>query len=219
MTLGELAMFFRKNLPETAKLKLAISELDAWPRRLFFTQCALRWVAPSPNIPDPETALLYVGMCLFEGTNLNEGRGTETPFRLVGAPWLDAASIAARISAELRPGCSLEAVTYTPKSIPGKARSPRYRDETCPGVHIMIEEPIGVRAFTLAVALLSAIRKQHPNEFAWNESFDVLAGTPDLRRDIERDVSTVEIIKRYAAALEAFDKDRPRRYEVLAQGG
>jgi len=212
MTLGEMALFFRRRYFGRKRFALLISEVDNWRRDLLFRDCALPWVAPSPNMPWPETALLYAGTCLFEGTNLNEGRGTATPFHVVGAPWLDAEAVVAAVTPEECPGCSLEATRYTPRSIPGKAASPRFRDTECGGVRITVEDPYAVRAFTTAVALLGAIRRIHRARFEWTPSFDVLAGSSDLRERIEAGDGALEIVAGYARALEAFDKTRPKKY-------
>jgi len=177
-----------------------------------FDECALPWTPPSPNIPTPETALLYAGLCLFEGVNLNEGRGTDTPFHLVGAPWLDAQAVVRRIPRRERSGCTLEATTYTPRSIPGKASRPRFLGEPCQGIRIAVHDPRRVRAFTLAVALLCAIRRRHPDRLEFTRSFDVLAGTPRLREMIEAGQSPRRIVDAFAPASKTFAEQRPRLY-------
>jgi uncharacterized protein YbbC (DUF1343 family)/CubicO group peptidase (beta-lactamase class C family) len=212
MTLGELATFFALTEFAGARPEIRVSAADGWPRAHHFRQCDLPWVAPSPNMPSPETALLYVGTCLFEGTNLNEGRGTDTPFAIIGAPWLDAKKIVKAIAPEDAPGCRLLPVEYTPRAIAGKASNPVYRDQKCEGVRIEIRDPHAVRAFTLATALLTAIRREHGRQFEWKDSFDVLAGSDDLRRRIESGQSAAEIVAAYAPALEALSRQRPRLY-------
>ncbi|HNV20205.1 MAG TPA: DUF1343 domain-containing protein [Candidatus Hydrogenedentes bacterium] len=213
MTMGELAVFFLREEFSKQKLNLSVQLLDSWRRDALFDECAYPWVAPSPNIPTPLTALVYVGTCLFEGTNLNEGRGTETPFHVVGAPWLDAEAVIGRILPEEMPGCSLSACRYTPRAIPGKASSPRYRDEECRGIRIHVNKPRDVRAFALALALLRAIRKQHPRQFEWGAFFDVLAGGEKVRTWLERDMPAADILAQFASPLDAFAASRPRRYE------
>ena len=212
MTFAEIAQFFKATVPELSNLSLEISELDGWPSTPLFAECSLPWTPPSPNIPTPETALMYSGTCLFEGTNLNEGRGTDTPFLLVGAPWLQATTVINELTAEEIPGCRLEATTYTPKAIPGKSNNPRYRDEVCQGIRIKIEKGPEVRAVTTTIALLRLIYRQHPNDFAWGKTFDLLAGGPGLRLAIESGQSTHEILQTYNADLQAFDQARPKRY-------
>ena len=158
---------------------------------------------------------MYVGTCLFEATNLNEGRGTDTPFHLVGAPWLDAGRVIATIPAGDREGCTLEEVQYVPKSIPGKASHPRHLGETCHGIRVHVTEPRRLRAFRLAVSLLVAIRGNHPREFKWNTAdfFDTLAGTSDLRLRIQREEPADAIVRTLESGLERFRTSAPRRYE------
>jgi uncharacterized protein YbbC (DUF1343 family)/CubicO group peptidase (beta-lactamase class C family) len=213
MTMGEIALFFQKGEFRATKLKVMVKTLDNWDRGKAFGQCSLPWVPPSPNIPTPETALLYVGMCLFEGTNLNEGRGTDTPFLVIGAPWLRPKSIIAEVPPEACAGLRLTSVVYTPKSIPGKASSPRYQDQSCPGVRIALRDSAEARPFTLALALLSAIRQVHPKDFEWKPFFDTLAGSPDLRQRLDGGEGALSIVESYEPALRAFDARRPKRYE------
>ena len=212
MTMGELALFFLREEFSRQKLVVYVNVLDSWRRDLLFEECAYPWTPPSPNIPTPLTALLYVGTCLFEGTNLNEGRGTETPFHVFGAPWLDAESIIGAIDPALSPGCRLSACVYTPRAIPGRASNPRYRDQACRGIRLHVENPHNVRAFTTTVALLGAIRQRHPNEFQWTRFFDVLAGGPALRTWIENGTPTADILARIRPELDAFAAALPRRY-------
>jgi len=214
MTLGEAALFLRETTPALRSLHLEVSTLDGWYRDRLFNECSLQWIPPSPNIPTPETALVYVGTCLFEGTNVNEGRGTDTPFLTVGAPWLDAEAVIQAINPEDRPGCSIEAVTYTPESLPGKATHPRYLGEQCAGLRVHLRDAHRVRAFTMAVAMLAAIRARHPSEFEWSPFFDVLAGGDALRKAIESGRSAREITLSCALELDRFDQRRPRLYHA-----
>jgi uncharacterized protein YbbC (DUF1343 family) len=212
MTMGELAKFFAQTLPNDKTASVQTYDVDGWLRPLRHDQCSLPWSPPSPNIPTSETALLYVGMCLFEGTNLNEGRGTETPFYILGAPWLDAEDIVAAIAPEDRPGCVLEAARYTPKSIQGKATSPQYMNEECKGIRVTVENPEQVRAFRMAVAILAAIWKRHPKKLELKKGFDVLAGGSDLREAIIAGRAAGEIVAGYESELTAFDAQRPKLY-------
>jgi uncharacterized protein YbbC (DUF1343 family) len=212
MTLGEAAAFFRGYFFGRKRFGLYIGDLDNWRREFLFDQCALPWVPPSPNIPTPETALLYAGMCLFEGTNLNEGRGTDIPFHVVGAPWLDPEAVlrAARGVEGLR----VQAVAYTPRSLPGRAARPRFQDEECGGVRIHVTHGQKARPFTLALELLDAIRRTHGADFAWRASwFDTLAGGATLRKDLEAGKPVPRILAGFEPGLAAFDTKRPKKYE------
>jgi uncharacterized protein YbbC (DUF1343 family) len=216
LTLGELALWFQRHDPKCQSVQLTVNWLDNWPPARLFSQCALPWVAPSPNLPTPDAALLYSGMCLFEGTNLNEGRGTDTPFGIVGAPWLNAQAVVDRVAPDECHGAELEAVYYVPKSIPGKAASPRYQDQTCQGIRVRVTQPDALRPFTLAVALMVALRETHPNEFTLDGSppFDLLAGGPDLRTRIEAGHRATEIVQGLSASLAAYEAERPRLYDI-----
>jgi uncharacterized protein YbbC (DUF1343 family) len=217
MTLGEAALFFLKTVFRGSRLQILIAPAGNWYRELQFRDCSLPWIPPSPNIPDPETALVYAGTCLFEGVNMNEGRGTETPFRRIGAPWLDAEAVLGRLPREACAGFRLETVTYTPQSLPGRAANPRYRDESCRGVFIHSEAPYAARPFTLAVALLQAIHEKHGDQLEWRNFFDTLAGGPRLRKQILRGISALEIAASFEAEHKRFEEIRPRRYETRAE--
>jgi uncharacterized protein YbbC (DUF1343 family)/CubicO group peptidase (beta-lactamase class C family) len=212
MTMGELAMYFVKHELRGPKPEVMVSTLGGWQRELYFDQCALPWIPPSPNIPSPNTALLYAGTCLVEGTNLNEGRGTEMPFEVMGAPWLNVDAVLEELEPANTLGCALEALTYEPKSIPGKASSPRFMNQTCRGIRIHVTNRSIFRPFHLALALIGGIRRRHPNEFTWEPIFDILAGGPALRQALEQGIPARDIVDSYEPALAAFDARRPKRY-------
>jgi uncharacterized protein YbbC (DUF1343 family)/CubicO group peptidase (beta-lactamase class C family) len=215
MTPGELALFFQKNMLRGKRLDLTVYELDGWSRNLFFDQCALPWVPTSPNIPTAETALAYAGMCLFEATNLNEGRGTETPFYIVGAPWLDAAAAVKALRKGEKAGFTITTGLYVPKAIPSKASDPRYKGKSCKGVFIKIDDPRTARPFELALALLRVINRLHPDKCPIDGSIDTLIGSPEVRKALASGGSVSAIIEHYAPALEQFDKTRPKLYGVV----
>lgn len=214
MTLGELAMFFKANAADCGLVELSVSEVNGWPRAFQAPQCALPWLAPSPNIPSFESALLYIGTCLFEGVNLNEGRGTETPFQVFGAPWLDAKKIVSKLSREDVAGCRLEVVAYTPLSIPGKSKTPIYQDQVCRGVQIHVESAAAARPFRLVYALLRAIHQRHADTLEWKPFFDTLAGGDGLRKAIQSGTSAESYLESLEGELESFEKARPKRYEA-----
>src|SRR5690606_25907909 len=103
-------------------------------------QCALPWVAPSPNMPDHATALLYVGQCLFEGVNMSEGRGTPLPFQVCGAPWLDPSKVLPRIPKSYTEGVVLSVADFTPRPIEGKSANPKFNGERCAGIRIEVTD-------------------------------------------------------------------------------
>ncbi len=216
MTLGELALYFKDVFFSKTKLSVTVLSAENWWRELQADVCALPWKAPSPNIPSAETALMYIGTCLFEGLNMNEGRGTDTPFLVCGAPWLDAEAVLADLSAQDAPGCDLKPVLYIPKSIPGKAANPKHQDKLCRGIRFQIVDWQAARPFTTAAALIGAIHKRH-DELAWAPFFDTLAGGPWLREQILSGQPAREIAAGLQAELAAFDAKRPQLYDSLSR--
>lgn len=212
LTMGEMALFLQKTEPALKKLKVSVLPLDGWARARYWDALDLVWTPPSPNMPDWETALLYVGTCLFEGINVNEGRGTETPFRCFGAPWIDAAAVIARVDPALARGAALAPIRYTPRSIPGKSAKPEYMDVACGGVSITITERDALRPFSLACGLLRALHEVHPRALAWKPNFDVLAGGAALREAISGGRDLVDYLASVQSGLAAFDRERPRLY-------
>jgi uncharacterized protein YbbC (DUF1343 family)/CubicO group peptidase (beta-lactamase class C family) len=213
MTLGELAVFFKATFGSCATVELTVSEIDSWPRAFMAPQCALPWVPPSPNIPTFESALLYIGTCLFEGVNMNEGRGTETPFQIFGAPWMDSEKIIRDLSHEDRAGCRLEPVEYTPRAIPGKSSNPTYQDQPCQGIRLHLDDPAAVRPFRLVYALLLAMQKHHKKQLEWKPFFDTLAGGDGVRNAIQSGTSSASYLKSIEADLLRFEEARPKRYQ------
>ncbi len=212
MTLGELAVYFKRTEFTSPRFSVLVKTMENWNRHRLYDECQLAWTPPSPNLPTAQTALAYVGMCLFEGTNLNEGRGTDRPFLVAGAPWLNAKRIVAAVRPEDRAGFELTTADYTPKSIPGKAANPRFQDERCEGIALRIVSPKDARPFRLTIALLSAIREEHKRKLEWLPFFDTLAGTEQLRAQIDAGTPAAQIVAGYEAALAQFDADRPKRY-------
>lgn len=216
MTLGELALYFEQTELSGSRLDLTVLTAENWWREIQFDDCAMPWAPPSPNIPTAEAALMYVGTCLFEGLNMNEGRGTESPFLLCGAPWLDAPQIIESLSPEERTGCTLQPTLYIPRSIPGKAANPKYKDLLCRGIRFSITDRYTVRPFKTTLALIRAIQQQH-RELEWTSFFDTLAGGTELREQLQAGRSAQEITDSISADLVAFDARKPRLYPTLTE--
>jgi len=217
MTIAEMAQFLDKTALAKSGLRLGMLELDNWPRELYFDALAYPWLPPSPNIPDVDTALAYVGTCLFEGVNVNEGRGTDAPFLRCGAPWLDASAVLDAVPRAALRGCALSSERYTPRAIPGKATAPIYRDEPCEGIRIAIENREEFRPFTLAYALLAAMHRRHRDKLEWKPFFDTLAGGPALRQAILGGMDASAYVESLTPALARFDATRPKLYRTSSE--
>jgi uncharacterized protein YbbC (DUF1343 family) len=183
MTIGELAQMFlgegwilpRGDLnhsgkpPQTPWAKLRIIRMQNWRHSLLFSETGLPWIAPSPNMTSLQAALLYPGVALLEATNFSEGRGTVRPFEVIGAPWLDPARLMAELQ-HVMPGIVLEATRFTPVAIPGKVMNPKFENQECPGLALAVTEPHRFETVKFGVALLCALHKIHPDEFAINQN-------------------------------------------------
>jgi uncharacterized protein YbbC (DUF1343 family) len=177
MTMGELAFFFNKECG--IGCDLSIVPLRGWKRSLFGDETGCPWVNPSPNIPGLDAALIYPGTCLFEGTNVSEGRGTTRPFELIGAPWLDAEALADRLNGLKLPGFIFRPAYFRPWAS-------KYAGELCRGIQPHIIDREIIRPVGMALALLEAVQEQ--GGFAWRPpegdkyAIDLLAGTDALRK-------------------------------------
>jgi uncharacterized protein YbbC (DUF1343 family) len=175
MTAGELAMMFNRHFGIGADL--AVIRMKGWRRRLWFADTGLQWIPPSPAMQTAEIALPYAGTCLFEGTNLSEGRGTSHPFRLVGAPWLSP-EVLGDVDSRWLAGFALSPQRFTPGDS-------KHAGTECSGLLVSTVEKQEADPIALAVGLLAAIAARHGNALEWDEKhFDALAGTSNLRTEI-----------------------------------
>ncbi|MFY3745875.1 exo-beta-N-acetylmuramidase NamZ domain-containing protein [Anaeromyxobacter sp. Red801] len=209
MTVGELALLFRAE--RRLDLELELVPCEGWRRGQRFRDTGLPWVFPSPNMPTPETALVYPGMCLLEGTNLSEGRGTTRPFELFGAPWLDGARLAADLARDRLPGVAFRPVSFVPTW-------DKHAGVRCHGVELHVTDPERFRPFRTGLACVVRARAQDPARFAWRTepyefvadvpAFDLLCGSGREREGIEAGASPAELARAFAPEERAFARRR-----------
>jgi uncharacterized protein YbbC (DUF1343 family) len=187
LTLGELASLWRAETRPDADVRVVLCE--GWRRDALWPDLGLRFVPTSPAITRFEAALLYPGICLFEATNLSVGRGSPLSFEAVGAPWLQATTLAARLVARDLPGLAPEPVRFTPSVGP-------HAGQSCEAVRMRVLDPHRVRPVAAGIALLSEIAALHRAELRWADyptaanptgagHLERLAGTAALRRALE----------------------------------
>jgi len=206
MTIAELARLFNTEYGIDANLH--IIPMTGWQRRDdAFSPDALPWVMPSPNIPTPDTALVYPGTGLLEGTNLSEGRGTTRPFEIIGAPFIDAQQLADTLNAQNLPGVRFRPVRFTPTFS-------KHAGQSCGGVQLHITDRQTFRPVRSGIALLLAVQRLYPQDFAFNPGnpafFDRLAGNRWLREAIEQQQPLAHIEARWQQELAEFEKLRQR---------
>ena len=202
MTPGELARLFVGEFG--IDVDLHVVPAQGWRRDMPFEETGLPWVAPSPNMPDVVSALHYPGTCLFEGTSLSVGRGTDRPFQQVGAPWLDGAALAERLNARAVPGVRFEAVVFTPES-PGDGK---FGGTSVEGVRFVALDA-AYDPTRAAVTALEEARRMSGDDWAWREAhFDRLAGTDHTRLALSAGRTAAEVVDGWAEQLEAFRRLR-----------
>lgn len=200
MTAGELARMFNEEgwLANKVRADLAVVPMKGWRRRMWYDQTGLRFIKPSPNMPDLETAAIYPGLCLLEGTNVSEGRGTNMPFRQFGAPWIDSELLAERLN-----NLNLPAMRFEPTRF--KPTSSKYKSRTCNGVRIITTDRERLEPFYSGVKIVSEIYRMYPDKFEWRIShFDRLCGTPKVRNAITSGASLQELRNSWNAELQEF---------------
>jgi len=204
MTAGELARLYLGEFGIQVDLK--VIPLDGWRREMAFGDTNLPWVPPSPNMPSVESALHYPGTCLFEGTNLSVGRGTDIAFQIIGAPWLNGDSLAAALARYEIPGVEIHAFRFTPKA-PGDGKFP---DQEIQGVRLISVSPDYDPTLT-ALALLLEARRMSGDRWEWRSAhFDRLAGTDRIRAGVEAGHDLDALRVGWDEALEAFLEMRDR---------
>ncbi len=211
MTVGELAQLFAAR--EGAAVRVVpVANLARDTR---WEDTGLRWRPPSPNIPTLETALLYPGFGLFEGVAVSEGRGTPTPFLVVGAPWVDPAAWLAQLGGPAGlPGMRLSPARFTPRRVRA-APNPRFADEESHGLRVEITDLAAFRPVRSGLQAIDAVRRSHSEDFRWRASgdgywLDLLLGTDRVRRGIDAGIPVSELMASEDAAVGEFLEERRR---------
>lgn len=209
MTAGEIALYLNEKYRLGAELHVV--KMRGWRREMRHGDTGLPWVLPSPNMPTPDTASVYAGMCLLEATNLSEGRGTTRPFEIVGAPFLDAEALARRLNALPIPGASFRPCSFQPTFH-------KWAGRTCHGVQVHVTDPDDYPSFLTGLLLIQAARQLAPRSFRWKPPpyeyelrkppIDILCGTDETRRAVESGGDLRRLEKKWEPALRRFRRER-----------
>lgn len=209
MTVGELALYFNSEF--NLGCRLEVLAMKGWKREMFYDDTGLPWIMPSPNMPTLDTALVYPGMCLLEGTNLSEGRGTTRPFELSGAPWVDPKALMEKLKSARLPGVVFRHAFFIPTFH-------KWSGKLVGGVQIHVSDRCRYRPFETALALLRAYWELGNGDFRWKEPpyeyeyeklpIDILAGTDRLRLGLERGATPSELNACWQPELEVFRRKR-----------
>ena len=209
MTTAELARYFNAEFGLGAELEIV--PMEGWSRRMYFDETGVPWVMPSPNMPTLDTAFVYPGTVLFEGTQLSEGRGTTRPFELIGAPWLDGEALAARMN-----DVGLAGVYFRPAIF--QPTFQKHARATCGGCQMHVLRRDDFAPVIAGAALLRECYALAPDRFKWRDPpyeyehdkmpIDILAGSSDLREHIEQQVPLPEVAEIWRAGEAAFMERR-----------
>ncbi|MBT7423494.1 MAG: DUF1343 domain-containing protein [Candidatus Marinimicrobia bacterium] len=168
LTIGELAIMINGENWIDKTPNLEVVPLKNWERSFWLDETNINWVKPSPNIPNLDIATIYPGMCLLEATNMNEGRGTNKPFKRFGAPWVNKKILNESLNALDLPGVSFIPVSYIPSDIPGMSNNPKFKNKVCHGVEIVIDDRNNYNSVYTGFKVLMTLKKLYPNDFKIN---------------------------------------------------
>jgi uncharacterized protein YbbC (DUF1343 family) len=200
MTVGELAGMFKAE--RELDLELEVIRVEGWERPMFFDATGLRWVNPSPNMRSLTEAILYPGIGLLETTNLSVGRGTDTPFEILGAPWIDGSRLEQALSRAELPGVTFRAVVFTPNAS-------KFKEERCEGVTITLTDRDRFEPLRTGFEVARTLRNLYPD--AWNaEAYDRLLADKKVHAAVLAGKPVDEIEATYRQELEEFVKRRSR---------
>jgi uncharacterized protein YbbC (DUF1343 family) len=211
MTIGEIAAYL--NDTHALGCRLTVVRMRGWRRSMMWADTGLPWVPPSPNMPTLDTALVYPGGCLYEGTNLSEGRGTTRPFEWVGAPYLDAQRYADALDAFALPGVAFRPARFTPMFH-------KWAGRLCGGVQIHVTDAARFKPYLTGLGVIAAARQVGGRAFAWKRPpyefehrklpIDVICGTDTIRKAIERRRPLGEVERGWSRGLSAWKRRRAR---------
>jgi len=203
LTTGEMAQLVRSRLAKP--LRLTVVPMKGWKRTMTWTDTGRPWPSIAPNLRSPEAALVYPGLGLLEATNVSEGRGTDQPFLLFGAPWLEAG----RLPSVSTTGFTIDPTRFTPRAS-AFAVNPKHKEIECVGAHVAVRDPSAAHPYEFGVQLLRFLTGQ--KGFAWSAptALDDLMGTARLRKALGAGESAAQILAADAPSIDRFRKDRAK---------
>jgi uncharacterized protein YbbC (DUF1343 family) len=200
MTIGELAQLFNEQRKFNCDLRVV--KMEGWRRGMWYDATNLTWVNPSPNMRSLTQAALYPGVGLLETTNLSVGRGTDTPFEIIGAPWLDGQRLASYLNSRKIAGVRFVPLRFTPQSSV-------FKNEECGGVNLIITDRARFRPVQAGLEIAVALRRLYPAEWKIDTYLRLLANAETLEA-VKRADEPEEITRLWAGGLSEFRRARAR---------
>jgi uncharacterized protein YbbC (DUF1343 family) len=201
MTVGELARLFNDKFLKK-KARLTVVPMENWTRDEWFDETSLPWVIPSPNLPTLDSATVYPGQVIFEGTNLSEGRGTTKPFEFFGAPWIDGFVLAKKLNDLNLPGVKFREVYFTPTFS-------KFKDQQCGGCQLHVTDRNAYNSVNTTLAILAVVKQLYGDKLEIHAKyFDHVLGNTTVREAMEKGEPVEKITAAFKAGLEEFGKER-----------
>ena len=214
MTIGELALMIKGERwhEGVEDLDLRVVEMEGWTRGMLWPDTGMEWMAPSPNIPDVETAIVYPGTCFFEGTTASEGRGTFRPFLQVGSPCVDSNAVVDELNRRNLPGLAFRPVIFVPESIEEMSKQPKLLGEEVHGIHIEVTAPAKVRPVEAGIHILQAVYESLPAEarkmFFIERALNIRAGNEKVLDKLRQGDRVDRIVADWERDVERFKLER-----------
>ncbi|MFB3895620.1 MAG: exo-beta-N-acetylmuramidase NamZ domain-containing protein [bacterium] len=210
MTMGELALFYNQEMPNRdnpINADLTVVKAEGWQRKMWFDETGLQFIPPSPNMPTPDSALVFPGLCFIEGINVSEGRGTTRPFEWFGAPWIDNEALTEALNKLDLPAVKFRPQYFTP-------HYSKYKEELCAGVQAHIMDRDKFNAPLIGLYVIKTIHDMYLDKIQWikytNYFFDLLLGTDKVRLAIDRNQSLPDILADWKQQVKQFNAIRKK---------
>lgn len=201
MTVGELALLFNDKYL-SPKVKLSVIPMDNWQRTTLFDETGIPWVLPSPNLPTFNSAIVYPGQVILEGTNLSEGRGTTLPFEVFGAPWINGYELTKKLLALKLPGVLFRETWFTPTFS-------KFKGQLCRGAQLYVTDRKAYQPILTTLSMLALVRQMYGDKLAFHQHyFDHVMGTASVREALLRSEPVKDIVAAWQPGLDAFVKER-----------
>jgi uncharacterized protein YbbC (DUF1343 family) len=211
LTLGELARLFNDEFEIGCGLE--VIPMLGWRRGMLWNETGLRWLMPSTNMPCPETAAVYPGQVIWEGTNVSEGRGTCRPFEIFGAPFLNISAVRKNMDPATLKGCYLQDYMFRPMFH-------KWSGDLCRGFMIHVTDPARYESYYTSLCVLKAVLETHPDDFKWRDPpyeyeyerapIDLILGDRNLRLDLESGMKPADLRNHWVSELSEFEERRGR---------
>ena len=202
LTVGEIAKLISSKLEPECNLN--VIRMENWSRNMWYDFTGIAWVMPSPNIPTIDTAIVYPGTCLLEGTNLSEGRGTTKPFELFGAPWIDTQQLHDKLMSYKLPAVAFREAYFSPSYS-------KFKEKNCAGLQIHVLDRGGYKPVLTGIAVVCAVFELYPDNFAFIEPkngskyfFDLLSGGSRIRQMIQEKNTPFQIAASWKDNLDDY---------------